>query len=360
MPDPVVMSSPPREELKISARSNASQRIIAGGIVIAFCYWAASVVMTVLLSILLSYFLDPLVEWLERFRVPRVAGSLVAVIICLAVVIGMGYLVWERVDRFAEDWPKYRAPLKEAASELERRIQKVEKGVSDLTPAEQARPAVRVEEGRPVRNLLLTWLGGLYTVLLSVAFVPFLVFFMLAAKRDMWHATMQLFSPTERTRVKTTLEDVSSMLRSYVAGNVLVTSILVVCSWIFFLAIGLEYALLTGLVSGVLNMIPYLGAVLALLPPVIIGLTKYNSIGPFLGIAGVLGFFHLIAGNVLIPQMVGKKVHLNALAVTVALLFWGWMWGAIGFILAIPITATIKVICDRVERWQPIGRWLGA
>jgi predicted PurR-regulated permease PerM len=63
---------------------------------------------------------------------------------------------------------------------------------------------------------------------------------------------------------------------------------------------------------------------------------------------------------VLIPALVGKKVHLNALAVTVSLLFWGWMWGAIGFILGIPITATAKVICDRVDRWQPIGRWLGA
>ena len=99
---------------------------------------------------------------------------------------------------------------------------------------------------------------------------------------------------------------------------------------------------------------------LSVLPPLVLGLSKYDNLWPFLWIALVLGFFHLIAVNVLVPSLVGRKVHLNALAVTVALLFWGWLWGGIGFILAIPITATVKVVCDRVDRWQPIGRWLGA
>jgi predicted PurR-regulated permease PerM len=74
----------------------------------------------------------------------------------------------------------------------------------------------------------------------------------------------------------------------------------------------------------------------------------------------MLSVFHLIAINVLMPALVGRRVHLNALAVTVALLFWGWLWGAVGLILAIPITATLKVICDNVDSLQPIGRWLSA
>jgi predicted PurR-regulated permease PerM len=74
----------------------------------------------------------------------------------------------------------------------------------------------------------------------------------------------------------------------------------------------------------------------------------------------MLSFFHMIGVNVLMPAIVGRRVHLSALAVTIALLFWGWLWGAIGLILAIPITATIKVICDHVDGWEPAGRWLGA
>lgn len=343
-----------------ASRSNASQRIIAAGILVAFCFWASSVIMTVLLSILVAYFLDPLVEFLEHFSVPRFAGALLAVLLLLTMVALLGWTFYDRAESFSEDWPKYREPLKQYASEITRRLERIETSFSEITPQDKGpRNAIRLDEGRSVRSYLLTGLGSLYSVLLAATFVPFLVFFMLAGKRDMWHATMQLFPSNERTRVKNTLEDISVMLKSYVAGNMIVAAILVLASWIFFIIIGLEYPMLNALVSGMLNMVPYLGVAMAVVPPLIVGLTKFSAWG-LVGIGGVIGFFHLIAGNVLIPALVGRKVHLNALAVTISLLFWGWMWGAIGFLLGIPITATVKVICDRVDRWQPIGRWLGA
>jgi len=122
----------------------------------------------------------------------------------------------------------------------------------------------------------------------------------------------------------------------------------------------LEYPFLAGVVSGLLNLVPYLGSMLAWLPPFVIGLSQWRTVGPFLVVAIVLSVLHLIAINVLMPALVGRRVHLNALAVTLALLFWGWLWGGVGLILAIPITATLKAVCDNVESWQPVGRWLGA
>ncbi len=349
------------ENSKVGARSNASQRIIAAGIVIGFCYWAASVVMTLLLSVLLAYVLDPMVEWLERWRVGRALGSLLVLLLATALVAGLVYLVVDRFEHFANDWPRYSAVLKQASAAVERRLEKLEKGVSEIAPQAPRGPvAVPVEERWPVRSLLLRGLGSLYTILLAATFVPFLVFFMLAAKRDVWHATLQLFPSSERTRVKQTLDQLSAVLRSYVMGNMLVAVILAMVSWAFFWMMDLDYPFLTGVVSGLLNLVPYLGAVLAWIPPFVIGLSKWRDILPFFLIAVVLGIFHLIAINVLMPALVGRRVHLNAVAVTVALLFWGWLWGGLGLILAIPITATIKVICDHVESWQPVGRWLGA
>lgn len=342
--------------------STPSQRIIATGIVIAFCYFAASVVMTLLLSVMLAYFLDPLVEGMERVSISRAFGSLLVVVLVVALVAGMGYLLVDRAERFASDWPRYQAVLKGATQAIERRLEKVESSVSEITP-QQPRPpvnTVRLEGESTVRSMLLRGLGSLYTLLLGVTFVPFLVFFMLAAKRDVWHATMQLFPASERTRVKEALDSVGIVLRSFVVGNVLVAIILALVSWGFFWIIGLDYAFLTGVVSGVLNLVPYLGAVLAWIPPVIMGMTHWKTIGPFLGMVAMLSFFHIIAMNVLVPQLVGKRVRLNALAVTVALLFWGWLWGGMGLVLAVPITATLKVICDHIEAWQPVGRWLSA
>jgi predicted PurR-regulated permease PerM len=150
------------------------------------------------------------------------------------------------------------------------------------------------------------------------------------------------------------------MIRNYLAGNALVALILMLASWGFFLLIHLDYPFLAGCVSGLLNLVPYLGVVLAWSPPFLLGMVKWNTLGPYLGIAATLLILHIVALNLLMPAIVGRRVHLNPLAVTIALLLWGWLWGAIGLVLAIPITATIKVICDHVEGWEPAGRLLGA
>ena len=351
----------PDSDIKVSVKGPVSQRIIATALVIGFCYWAAGVVMTLLVSVLLAYFLDPLVELGERFHLPRVLGSLLVVLLVIALIAGMLYLVVDRVEAFANDWPRYSAVLRKAAADVERRLERVESRVAEITPGERPpRPGPPPEEPRPIRSLLLRGLGSLYSILLLVTFVPFLMFFMLAGKRDIWHVTMQLFPIGNRTRVKQVLDEISTMMQSYIAGNAIVAVILAVVSWAFFWMIHLDFPFLGGMVSGALNLVPYIGAVLAWAPPMVLGLTKWKSLVPFLGVAGVLSFFHLIAVNVLVPALVGRRVRLNALAVTIALLFWGWLWGGIGLILAIPITATIKVICDHVENWKPAGRWLGA
>lgn len=347
------MRAPPRAP-------GASVRIIAAGIIIGFCYWAGSVVMTVLLSVLVAYFLDPAVEWLERFRMPRVIGALVIVLLMLALVLSLAVWAWSRVDSFAGEWPKYSAVLKQAARAVDERLKKIERRFMEITPQADQPAAASGVDMPPVRQMILNWLGGLYSLVLASAFVPFLVFFMLSAKRSIWHATLQLFSPTQRTQVKTTLDDVAAVLRGYVAGNALIALILSVASMLFFWAMGLDYPFLTGIVSGLLNLVPYFGVVLAMVPPMIVGLVKFKTVTPFIVIAMVVGFFHMMALNALYPALVGRRVHLNAIAVTIALLFWGWMWGVGGFLLAIPITATIKVICDHVEGWEPAGRWLGA
>jgi len=160
--------------------------------------------------------------------------------------------------------------------------------------------------------------------------------------------------------VKETLEDLREVLRSYLAGMTVVTLVVVAVSSLFFWMMGLDYPLLAGLVSGIFNMVPYLGAVLAWVPPMVIGLAKWHTVAPFFLIAGVLTTFHVLAINLLAPELVGRRVRLNAVAITIALLFWGWVWGAMGLVLAIPITATLRVICDHTESWKPIGRWLSA
>lgn len=349
------------EDVKVSARSNPSQRIIAVAIVFAFLYFTSEVVVPLLLAVLMAYFLDPVVGLFERIHIPRALGALVIMLSVTALLCGLGYLVALRADQFIADWPRYSGVLRHATTAFDRQLTTVEKGVDAITPAtDKPRTPSRTVEPPPVREWLLRGVGSLYSVLLVATFVPFLVFFMLAAKPRIWKATIELFPDEHRDRVQSALDELSSMLRSFVAGNALIAIILMLASWGFFLLMQLKYAFLLGSVSGVLNLVPYLGVVLAWIPPLLIGLAQWNTIGPYLVVAAVLTVLHIIGMNVLMPAIVGRRVHLNALAVTVALLFWGWLWGAIGLVLAIPITAAVKVICDHAEGWEPLGRWLGA
>ena len=339
--------------------SSFSARVIAAAIILLFLYYAAGVVITLLFSILLAYLLDPAVEFLEKFRLPRTVGAMVMVLVLTSFMAAVGYGLWTRVADFSADWPKYSGLLRHVAATVQGKIQGIEGQVSQITPAEGAPSAAGASpEQSAVRMLILRGIGSLYALFLAVTFMPFLVFFMLAEKRQVWHGTLQLFPASRRTQVKETLEDVRDVLRDYLAGMTVVTLLVIAASSLFFWSLGMEFPILTGIVSGLLNMVPYIGAVLAWVPAFVIALAKWTSVSQFALIAAVLTTIHVLALNLVAPKLVGRRVRLNAVAITIALLFWGWVWGGMGLVLAIPITATLRVICDHTESWKPIGRWL--
>src|SRR5262249_13336378 len=127
---------------------------------------------------------------------------------------------------------------------------------------------------------------------------------------------------------------------------------------LFFALMGLPFFYVVGVVSGFLSMIPYLGVILAMVPPIVVGIGHMQP-SDILVICLIVFVVHLVGLNVLYPKFLGSRLQLNPLAVTVALLFWGWLWGAIGLALAIPITAAMKIIFDNVEGLRPFGNWMG-
>jgi predicted PurR-regulated permease PerM len=336
-----------------------SARVVAAAIILLFFYYAAGVVITLCLSILLAYFLDPAVEFLEKFSVPRTLGAMVMVLILISVLAAAGYGLWTRTSDFAADWPRYGTVLRQAAGAVEGKIKGIEGQVSQIAPEQGAAstPNGPLEPG-VVRTLIFRGIGSLYALFLEITFMPFLVFFMLAEKQQVWHGTLQLFPVSRRTQVKETLEDLRDVLRDYLAGMTLVMLMVMAASSLFFWILGMDFPILTGIASGILNMVPYIGAVMAWLPPFVIALAKWKTFGHFALIAATLTTVHVLAINFVAPQLVGRRVRLNAVAITIALLFWGWVWGGMGLVLAIPITATLRVICDHTESWKPIGRWL--
>jgi predicted PurR-regulated permease PerM len=200
--------------------------------------------------------------------------------------------------------------------------------------------------------------GSITEVIFTASFIPFLVYFMLSWQEHARAASVMLFRMENRNTAYMTLGLISSMIRSFIVGNVLVGLFISGVGTAVFGFLGLPYFYFIGVISGFLSLIPYLGVLLAIVPPVIAGVGHIHSTQFVVIIATVFGL-HLFALNVLYPKFLGNRLQLNPLAVTVALLFWGWLWGAMGLILAIPITAALKIILDQVEHLQSYGAWLG-
>jgi predicted PurR-regulated permease PerM len=182
---------------------------------------------------------------------------------------------------------------------------------------------------------------------------------MLTSKDQIWMTTLHLFSIERRQQVEDVLKGISKMVREYVLGNLFVAFICALILTPVFMIAGLRYALLMGPLAAVLSLIPYIGVALGMLPPMLVALVDSDRMEPLLAIALAVIIVHFIAVNVLTPKLVGHRVKLNALTVTISMMFWAWLWGGIGLVLAVPITAALKAVCDNVLPLKPYGRWMG-
>lgn len=354
----------PDAKLDVSSASSTaatSLRIIAAAIVCTCIYYASSIVITLICSIGIAFVLDPGVKVLERFRLPRWLSALLVVLLTLSILYLAVYLVYDRIVAFMDDLPRFAARIKQIVAHIQVTTRNLQQSTSSILPAggDSTMPTVRLQQESPWGQFLLRGIGSLYALTVTVMFIPFLVFFMLTSKDHIWTATLNLFSLERRQQAETVLNGISKMVREYVLGNLLVALVSAGIITPVFGVIELRYALLMGPLAAFLSMIPYIGVALGMLPPMLIALVQFDHMEPFLTIALTVVIVHFLAVNVLTPKLVGHRLKLNALTVTIAMMFWGWFWGGIGLVLAVPITAALKAVCDNVRALKPYGAWMG-
>jgi predicted PurR-regulated permease PerM len=148
------------------------------------------------------------------------------------------------------------------------------------------------------------------------------------------------------------------MVRAFVVGNFLLGLLLAFLSSLMFWLMRLPFPLLFGPMSGFLSLVPYVGLPMAMIPPLFAALS-INQVSTYVFVVVAVAVLHLIALNLLYPKVVGSRVHLNPLIVTFSLMLWGFLWDAPGLLLAIPLTAGLKAVCDNVKGLRPIGKFLG-
>lgn len=352
-------------------RAGATVIAILG--LLALLHFAASVFITLFSAMLLAFALEPLVHLLcVRTPLRRHHASGIVVFLFVAMLYGLFYATYLRAESFLAEIPaiteKIRsAPMVRSLTDRGQELNRViaEAGRRIAPPAatsarpKTAAPVVVRDEAASFTEALLQGLGSLSGVLFSLGFIPFLVYFILADREPLTRRTRELFPEEHRATVGEILLDIERMMRKFLLGNALIALILSAATVLVFLLVGLPYPVVLGILSGTLSIVPYLGLPLALLPGVVVGLVSFESGGPFLALIASVTVLHLVAANYLTPKLVGGGVRLNATASTVALLFFGWLWGGMGLVLGIPILAVLKCIFDNVPTTRRIGMFLG-
>jgi predicted PurR-regulated permease PerM len=348
----------------------ASLALLATLGVIAFLYFAASVIITILSSILIALALEPFVQFVcRKAKIGRRVSSMVVGFVAIAFLYGLLYLVYRSALQLFTDLPILveqirNAPLVQGIIE---RIYQVTETLSEAGRSIAPPSGSAVEKGTEVvlrggnswSDAIFHGLGSVTTIMFSLSFIPFLVYFILAEKEALSRKTRELFPGEYQEIAGSIIHDIERMMQRFLVGNAIVAGVLSAATSLVFLLVGLPYWIVLGILSGTLSAIPYLGLPLALLPALVVGLVTFDAGVPIIVIAASVSLLHLVAANFLIPKLVGKGVRLNAVAATVAIMFFGWMWGGMGLILGIPIVAVTKCVLENVPSTHHLGQWLG-
>ena len=349
-------------ELGRALRAGAVAEVtIALAAALVICYFGKLVLITLMVSILITFMLEPIVGLLERIRVPRSLGSLLAVLLLMAAMYGISYFFYSRAISFAHELPKYSHKIQGMMSHITKQTSDLEKTTQQVLPKGETqgqKPIPVKVQNSAASGLITDNIGTVTETVLTLFFIPFLVYFMLSWREHARTKTVQLFKPEYRSTAYVTMGQISLMMKSFIAGNFVIGMFISIGSVIVFGVLGLPYFYFIGVISGFLSLMPYLGVLLALIPPLTAGIGTLSSTGIIIIAATVLGL-HVFSMNVLYPKILGKRLQLNPMVVTIALLIWGFVWGAMGLILAVPIMGAIKIICDHVNSLRPIGQWLG-
>jgi predicted PurR-regulated permease PerM len=368
-PEAPVMPSP------TNIRSVALTIVAVVGTIFALQY-AQPFLIPIVLAVLVAYGLDPIVSALTRVKVPRVLAAAL-VVLTLGGSLGVGiYSLSDEAVAIAQQLPDAAQQLRRRMRELRggesSTIEKVQQAANELertaseaagqTPTPRGVTRVQIEEPAfNARDYLMWGSIGLVGVVGQIVLLLFLVFFLLASGDTYKRKLVKIGGRTlsEKKVTVEILDDITNQIERFLLVQAATSTLVAIASYAAFRWFGLQQAGMWAIAAGVFNSIPYLGAVLVTAGVFVVAFLQFTSVGTAFLVAAVALVITSLEGMLLTPWLTSRAAQMNAVAVFVGLLFWSWVWGVWGALLAVPMLMVAKAICDRIEDLKPIGELLG-
>lgn len=210
-----------------------------------------------------------------------------------------------------------------------------------------------------ITKYLVKGIGSFFSLILEGILIFFLVLFILNDQEMIRAKLISAFERAGSPEKRRILNEINQQIKNFIWTKFLLTLGLGVVLTVGLLIIGVNYAYIWGPLAALADLIPYIGPIMGMIPPLIVAGIQFQALMPVLWVLILFIVIQNIQSNLIQPKVVGESVNLNPLAILISSMYWGWLWGAIGVVLAVPITAAVKVICDHIDSLQPIGILLG-
>ena len=381
IPDPASAERRLREpfvlHMPVNVRS-ASLAVLAVLASLWALHVASAVFIPLLLGLIFSYALSPLVDRLERWHLPRALG---AALLIVTLVAGVGWTAQTLSDdatTLIESLPGATQKLREAVRARrggsESPMDKVQRAAAQLEQAAQegtAQPApsprgvtrVSIERNRfDIKDYVWSGTLGVVTSVGQAVVVLFITFFLLASGTSFRRKMVKIAGPTfaqKRITVEV-LDEITAQIRIYLLVQLGTSMLVGLVTGLCFWAIGLEHAAVWGVAAFVLNFVPYLGTLIITALSAMVAFLQFGSLDRVLLVAGAVLLVHTVVGNLLTPWLTSRTNRMNPIVVFVGVLAFGWLWGAWGLLLGVPVLTSVKAVCDRVDELKPIGELMGS
>lgn len=309
-------------------------------------------------SCLFSILLLPVADFMERkFRFRRGLASMMAVLLLLAFISAIIYLVATQMRDLADDWPQFKIQLNNSLATVQHWIYiKFHVNSTKQLTFLKSEAGKVLDSGTVVLGITIM---SLSSIILFLVFTFIYTLFLLTYRRLIMRFLISVFLEENATIVHDIIEKIQHILRKYIIGLFIEMCVVSVAVCIAFWALGIKYGILLGIITGLFNIIPYVGIFTATLVSLLITFATAATTGKLVLVAITLITTHLTDSNILLPGIVGSKVKINPLVTVLGVVLGEMIWGVSGMFLSIPIIAVLKIIFDRVDSLKPWGILLG-
>jgi len=303
-------------------------------------------------AILFAVLLNPLCTWLQR-KLSKVLAVIVTLLIAILVIGGILYFLTLQIAQFGQELPTLKSKFNSLIDVLGHFIEHH----FGLPIAKQAALIKQALNSSPA--LIGQTLGSVISTISVIVIIPVYIFLMLYYKTLIVNFVYEVFKEKYSQRVSEILKETKSAIQTYIAGLLIEMIIVSSLNSVALMILGVKYAILLGFIGGILNMLPYIGGIIAIALPVIIATITKDGYATQLGIVVAYLVIQFIDNNIIFPRVVSIKVQINALVSIVVILLGNALWGISGMFLSIPFVAVLKIIFDRIDELKPWGKLFG-